>query len=278
MTQFFTTPDGLRLAYDEHGTGHPLLCLAGLSRNMADFNPVVTGFAARARIIRLDSRGRGQSDYDPDFNKYTVAQECQDVLALLDHLGLDTVSILGTSRGGLIAMTLATTAPDRLHGAVLNDIGPVVNTDGLTHILGYIGKTPGYADYDDAVAKLPAAMAPDFVNVSPETWRAFAEALWVETPDGLDIRYDANLLKAIEAQASDGTLPEIWPFFDALATKPTGLIRGGNSNLLSAETTAEMRRRQPEMIFAEVPDRGHVPFLDEPESRKAIADYLDRVC
>lgn len=277
MTNFFNTPDGLRLAFDDQGHGHPLLCLAGLSRNMADFAPVLANFADRARIIRLDSRGRGQSDHDPDYHNYNIIQESRDVLALLDQLGLEKVSILGTSRGGLIAMTLAMGHPERLQGVVFNDIGPVIEPAGLADIMGYLGYKPAYASYDDAVEKLPEVMAPRFSNVPSETWRAFAEALWIETPEGLDIRYDAMLRRAVLEQSADGALPDIWPLFQALDAFPVGLIRGANSNILTAETAAEMRARHPGMIFSEVPERGHVPFLDEAESRAVIATYLDRV-
>ena len=267
MTEFFTTRDGLRLAFDDRGRGHPLLCLAGLTRNMADFASVAEAFGGQARIIRLDSRGRGQSAFDPDYRNYTVAQEAADALALLDHLGLERASILGTSRGGLIAMVIAATAPDRLAGVILNDVGPVVAREGLSDIFGYIGFRPVYADYEDAAEKLPEAMAPSgFSHVPPARWRAFAEALYIERPDGLDLRYDPALRTAILEQAEGGELPEIWPLFEALAPRPAALIRGANSHLLSAETAAEMRRRMPEMLFAEVPDRGHVPFLDEPEA------------
>lgn len=278
MNDLFTSDDGLRLAFDDRGRGHPLLCLAGLTRNMADFASVAADFAGRARIIRLDSRGRGASDPDPDPGHYTIAREAQDALALLDHLGIERASILGTSRGGLIAMALAAMAPERLAGVILNDVGPVVERAGLAEITGYIGRRPTYADYAEAVERLPAVMAGSgFANVPPARWRAFAEALYVETPGGLDLRYDPALRIALQEQMSRGELPEIWPLFEALAPRPVALIRGAGSNLLSAATAAEMRRRMPGMLFAEVPDRGHVPFLDEPEAVALIGAWLDLV-
>lgn len=277
MTQYFRTDDGLRLAYDDQGSGHPLLCLPGLSRNMADFLPVVARFADRARVIRLDNRGRGQSDRDENYRNYNILREGRDALALLDHLGLEKVSILGTSRGGLIAMGLALEHPHRLHGVVFNDVGPVVEPAGLADIMGYLGYRPGYASYDDAADRLPEVMAPRFRGVPRATWRAFAEALWIETPEGLDIRYDPALRRSILEAAADGTLPEIWPLFEALVPFPVGLIRGENSNILSAETAAEMCRRHPGILFGEVADRGHVPFLDEPEAVDVIERYLEAV-
>ena len=130
----FTTADGLTLAYDDQGAGVPLLCLAGLTRNMDDFEPVLETFGDRARIIRLDSRGRGASDFAEDVMTYSVVQEAADALALVDHLGLEKVAILGTSRGGLLAMTLAFQHKHRLAGVLLNDIGPDIDADGLRSV------------------------------------------------------------------------------------------------------------------------------------------------
>jgi pimeloyl-ACP methyl ester carboxylesterase len=277
MTARFRTDDGLSLAYDDVGTGKPLLCLAGLTRSMADFEPVVDAFAGRARVIRLDSRGRGQSDRDPDFLNYNLIRESRDAIALLDHLALPRVTILGTSRGGLLALVLGTGHPDRLAAVILNDIGPEVDPRGLGYIMSYLGKRPPYAGYEDAADRLPAAMAPDFAGVPRATWRAYAERVWVERPDGLDLRYDPDLRRAITEQSATGAAPDLWPLFDGLGHVPLGLIRGANSNILSPETAAEMRRRRPDMAYAEIPDRGHVPFLDEPAAVALIAAVLERV-
>jgi pimeloyl-ACP methyl ester carboxylesterase len=277
MTQFFQSADGLRLAYDDQGSGHPILCLAGLTRNMADFETVLDRFGDSARIIRLDSRGRGQSDWDPDYLNYTVPQEAQDALTLLDHLGLDKVTILGTSRGGLIAMGLAAGFPNRLHGVILNDIGPEIAPQGLTHIMGYLGNRPGYLDYEEAASRLPDDMAPAFRNVSHDQWRAYARRLWRQEPDGLDLRYDPRIARSVVEQSAADEAPDLWPLFDALTQLPVGLIRGANSDLLLPETASEMVRRHPGLIFADVPDRGHVPFLDEPEAVGVIQTYLEQM-
>ncbi|MEX5729862.1 pimeloyl-ACP methyl ester carboxylesterase [Rhodovulum iodosum] len=273
----FRSRDGLRLAYDVAGSGPPLLCLAGLTRNMDDFEPVIEHFADRARIIRLDSRGRGGSDHDPDFMNYSLLCEGRDVLDLLDHLGLAKVAILGTSRGGLIAMTLAVGHKQRLTGVCLNDIGPMIDPAGLGYIMSYLGKRPGYADFDDAADQLVTKMARRFPGVSRETWRTYATRLWDEAPDGLALRYDPNLRHAVAEASATDAMPDLWPLFDALDGLPLAVIRGVNSDILSAETLHEMQRRRPDMIAAEVPDRGHVPFLDEPESLAALSAFLDRL-
>lgn len=271
---YFKTSDGLSLAYDDVGSGTPLLCLAGLTRNMDDFEPVVDAFRAQARIIRLDSRGRGKSDFDPTFMNYSVLQEAHDVLTLLDVLSLDQVAILGTSRGGLIAMTLAAIAPQRLSGVILNDIGPDIDPEGMSHIMGYLGRPPAFSSLSDAVSKLPAIMAPAFSNISEQQWHAYARRLWTEGASQLELRYDPKLRDALEAQAKLGDMPDLWPLFDAFGDIPVGVLRGENSNILSPGCVAEMQRRRPDMMFASVANRGHVPFLDEPECAQLISSFL----
>lgn len=270
---YVSAPDGTRLNFDDQGTGIPVLCLPGLSRNMDDFLPVLAAFKDRARIIRMDFRGRGGSDWAP-YESYSVPQEASDVITLLDHLGLARAAVLGTSRGGLVAMMLAATAKPRLQGVFLNDVGPAISPEGLDHIMDYLGKPPGFRNF--AEAEVAVAQMPGFVGVPFETWAAHVRALWAETPDGLALRYDPALRDAV-APAFDSTAPapDLWPLFDALKSLPLALLRGASSNILSAETSDEMRRRRPDMLFAELPDRGHVPFLDEPASVGLITAWLE---
>ncbi|MEB8386858.1 alpha/beta hydrolase [Rhodobacteraceae bacterium KMM 6894] len=271
----FTTSDGLSLYYADEGVsnGTPILCLAGLTRNSGDFRFVLP-FMAGHRVIRMDYRGRGQSDYAADPATYSIAQEAADAIALLDHLGLERVTILGTSRGGLIAMLLAATHPDRIAGAILNDIGPEIDPGGLDRIMDYLGTRPSFDSYANAAIGLQRAYARQFPDVPVTRWRIQAELMWVETDDGLDLRYDARLRDAMIAQAASGPVPDLWPLFDALAMRPLTVIRGANSDLLSAESLARMQARAPHMRAATVPNRGHVPFLDEAEALTAIHAHL----
>nr|WP_276617449.1 alpha/beta hydrolase [Qingshengfaniella alkalisoli] len=277
--RYFTTHDGLRLAYrDSGGDGPALLCLPGLTRNMDDFRSVASRFADEARIVRLDPRGRGISDHAPDYHSYSIEDETRDALELLDHLRIPEVAILGTSRGGLIALHIAKLAPDRLTGVCFNDIGPEIETKGLAEIAAYIGRDPGLKNHEEAAAALPTMMAPAFKNVSEEDWRAFSHSLWQQGPDGLTIRYDRRLSDAFADQAR--AIPQAstaWDAFDALAGKPVAVLRGENSIILSEDTLAEMRRRRPDLHVAEIPDRGHVPFLNEPQSQELLRDFIERL-
>lgn len=270
MRNTFTAADGARLAYSDTGLGLPVLCLPGLTRSMADFDYLAPHLPS-VRLIRMDYRGRGASAWTGAAS-YSVPQESRDALALLDHLGVDRAAVLGTSRGGLIGMLLAATAKSRLLGLCLNDVGPEIHRPGLERIFNYVGRNPAARTHDDLAASLPAAMA-GFAQVAASRWLEEAKKHYVQTPDGLRITYDPALRDAFLA-AFAGPSTDLWPLFDACADLPLALIRGANSDLLSVASTAEMRRRRPDMIFAEVPDRAHIPFLDEPESLTVIHAFL----
>ena len=208
---------------------------------------------------------------------YSILTEARDAVELLDHLGVPAVTLIGTSRGGLIAMALAHLCPDRLAGVVLNDIGPEVAEAGIARIMDYVGREPDLPDLDTAAAALSHANADAFPGVPLARWRAQADAMFYEKPGGgLGLRYDARLREALIGQAGAGEAPDLWQMFDALKGIPTAAIRGANSDLLSPETFAAMQARNPALITATVPDRGHVPFLDEAEALAAIETLLER--
>ncbi len=270
----FTTSDGVLLHYEDEGDGPPILCLAGLTRNSADFTYLMPHLAGY-RVIRMDYRGRGQSEAPEDYMTYNILREGADAIELLDHLGLDRVTLIGTSRGGLIAMALSVTAPDRLAAVVLNDIGPEVAPIGIQRIMDYVGKTPPFTDLDEAAHALMTGQAEAFADVPLRRWREQADFMWANAPEGgITLRYDPRLRDALVGQAGAGEAPDLWQLFDGLRDIPTAAIKGANSDLLSEETLAKMQERHPDLITAIVPDRGHVPFLDEPEALAAIHDVL----
>ena len=267
----FTTSDGISLTFDDEGVGLPILCLAGLTRSALDFEYVLPHLAG-ARVIRLDYRGRGRSDW-ADPSTYSIPIEARDVVELMDHLGIERAAFLGTSRGGLIAMVLAATVKQRLLGVCLNDIGPEIAPEGMETIRGYIGVAPTEKTYAEAAAAI-ATRQPGFVGVPADRWRTEVEHFFEETDEGLKLRYDPALKEPVLA-AANAPQPDLWPFFDAFEGLPLALIRGMNSNILARETSSEMQRRRPDMIFADVPGRGHVPFLDEPEALAAITAWRE---
>lgn len=268
---YFTTSDGLRLHYTDEGHGVPVLALAGLTRNGKDFDHVAPHLQG-VRLIRLDYRGRGQSEWAEDWSTYSIPIEGRDAVELLNHLGIEKAAILGTSRGGLIAMVLAATVKDRLLGIALNDIGPTIENVGLDIIKQYVGRNPVWKTHAEAAEKY-AAGAKGFANIPAERWRAEVETLYTETPDGLTITYDPKLRDAVLASAEE-LAPDLWPLFDMMNGLPLACIRGANSDLLSQSTLDEMQKRRPDMIAVNVPDRAHIPYLDEPESLGVLEEWL----
>lgn len=270
MNHTYKSADGLTLHYLDQGAGLPLICLPGLTRNAQDFDFMRAHFPD-IRFIRPDYRGRGKSDW-ADPATYTVPAEAGDILTLMDHLKLKQAALLGTSRGGLIAMGLARAAKDRLLGVCLNDIGPVIEQAGLDDISTYVGRRPSQKTYEEAAVARAQAMT-GFRHVPMERWRAEVQNHYLQTQSGLELRYDPKLREAVVA-AFAAQAPDLWPYFDALDGLPTALLRGETSDLLSRETAEEMRKRRPDMLYSEVADRGHIPFLDEPESVALLQVWL----
>jgi len=270
----FTATDGAALAYRDDGRGLPVLALAGLTRDGRDFDYLARHLPSGVRLIRLDCRGRGASDWTGPAT-YGVGQEAADALALLDHLGVARAAIIGSSRGGLLGMMLAATARHRLLGLLLNDVGPILEREGLLRIGTYVGVAPTVQTLQEVADRMPSAM-PGFDHVPPLRWHEETVRHYVQGADGVGLTYDPHLRTAFDS-AMAGPLPEVWPLFEACADLPLALIRGAASDVLSRTTAAEMRRRRPDMLFAEIPARGHIPFLDEPEAIDVVRRWLIEV-
>ena len=273
MIEHFHSSDGTRLAYRDDGAGIPVLALAGLTRDGRDFDYLAPHLEG-VRLIRLDSRGRGGSQWTGAAT-YTVAQEASDVVALLDHLQLPAAAIIGSSRGGLLGMVIAATARNRLTGLCLNDVGPVLERAGLERIGGYVGQRPSARTLREAAEQLRLT-SQGFDGVPASRWAEEAVRRFTETAEGLDLTYDPALREAFLV-AFDQPPVDLWPLFDACAGLPLALVRGVNSDLMSAATAREMRVRRPDMDYAEIPGRGHIPFLDEPAALACIHSWLKKL-
>ncbi len=280
---FSPAPDGLMLRARVYGpeVSHrlPAVCLPGLTRNSHDFDRLAhalsTGPGAR-RVVAVDYRGRGISNRDVDWRKYDVGVETGDVLSQLASLGVAKALFIGTSRGGLITMATAAVAPDMLAGAVLNDIGPVLDRRGLERIRGYVGKLKPPSTWDEAIELLKFTTGGSFTDVTPEDWRAFAEGTWREEDGTLALTYDPALMLSFATMNFDA-LPDLWPAFEGLRSVPLLAIRGETSDLLSEETLTEMTRRHPRCATLVVPGQGHAPLLRDDAAITRIRAFLDEV-
>jgi pimeloyl-ACP methyl ester carboxylesterase len=264
-----------RRSRERHAGGLPLLALAGLTRDGRDFDYLARNLPGDVRLIRLDSRGRGGSAWTGP-QTYTVGQEAMDVLALMDHLTLDRVALIGSSRGGLLGLVIGAMPGRRLLGLCLNDVGPKVERAGLMRIGAYVGVEPTVETLEEIADRMQAAM-PGFERVPPLRWQEEVIRHYVQLDGRVGLTYDPALRVAFDAAMAVDPLPDLWAQFDACAGLPLALIRGAASDVLGRATAEEMCRRRPDMLYAEVPGRGHIPFLDEPEALAVIRSWLDLV-
>jgi pimeloyl-ACP methyl ester carboxylesterase len=278
---FFTAPDGLRLHIRDYGPriapALPVVCLPGLARTAGDFHALAVALAMDAlaprRVVAFDYRGRGESDRDANPEKYALAVELADVRAMLTAFGISQAIFIGTSRGGILTMLLAAAQPTVIAGAVLNDIGPVIEPQGLLRIKGYVGKLPRPRTFDEGALILKRLFDVQFPNLTEADWNNAARLTWTEDSGQLRLSYDPQLSRTLAKFDLDQEIPPLWAQFDALAAMPLMIIRGGLSDLLSASTVAAMQARRNATEIIEVPDQGHPPLLSSPDMIRRIGNF-----
>lgn len=283
---FAKSQDGLRLharlygAEPGGGSKLPLVCLPGLTRSSSEFHLLAEALLARGAaetIVAVDYRGRGLSDHDPDPSHYTPQAETMDLMVALAQLGIKAAIFIGVSRGGLIAMGLGSVRPDLVRAIVLDDIGPVVERAGLLRIKSYVGRFAPPASLDEGAATLRRVFGGQFPNLTDAEWRDWAGTVWTDEGGVLRLAYDPALARTMDAVNETDPIPDLWAVWDKLAAIPAMVIRGGTSDLLSAETVAEMGRRHPGLEAIEVADEGHTPFMHRPAIADRIAVFVEGV-
>ena len=276
--RYWNSADGVKLHYRDYDGNHdrpPILCIPGLTRNAREFEPVADRFAGDWRIIAIDLRGRGGSAFDPDPSNYKPMVYVADILKMLDQLGIADAVFVGTSLGGICTMALALGDRERIAGALLNDIGPVVDMAGVERIMGYVGKASSFASWADAIAELSARNFDVYPDYGPAEWERYVRRLMREDGSGSVVfDYDMAIAGNFESAAST---PEIWPLYQALDGRPVTILRGELSDLLSAQVATRMATELPDVELVTVPRVGHAPSLDEPESLAALDRLLVRV-
>jgi len=271
VSRFVSTPDGLNLHVRIYGPpttrSLPVVCLHGLARTSADFHCLalaLSGYPPNHRqVIAVDYRGRGRSDFDPNPANYNVGTELDDVLTVLSALDIRPAVFIGTSRGGILTMLLATIRPQAIVGAVLNDIGPVIEPVGLMRIKGYVGKLSQPKSFEHGGEILRQLLGAQFTSLTTDDWTAFAQRTFEERDGKLVPSYDLALAQALVNFDMDNPMPPLWPQFEALARVPVMVLRGENSDLLSRATVAAMRQCKADLQVVEVPGQGHAPLLME---------------
>ena len=282
---FCQSADGLKLHAKVIGpddsTALPVLCLPGLTRTTDDFDDIARAIAtspsAPRKVVAIDYRGRGLSDYDPDPAKYAVPVELGDVLAIAASLGISRAILLGTSRGGLISMAMAAAQPKLLAGVILNDIGPALEIDGLMKIKGYIANPPPRKTWDEAAHGLKELFGTVFPSLTDDEWTAWARRAFREKAGGgLERTYDLKISHTLDGLDPSNPLPQIWELFDAMAGFPLMLIHGALSDLLSVQGVKDMVTRRPDIDLVTVADQGHAPLLADKPTMDRIVAFCER--
>ncbi len=279
---YVVASDGLKLHVRAYGPrlapGVPVVCLPGLARTADDFDDLARALAANPeaprRVYAFDYRGRGLSDYDRDPQNYSLATELADMLSVLTALGIPPAVFVGTSRGGILTMLLGGARPAAIAGAVLNDIGPVIEPGGLVRIKSYVGKLPRPRSFEEGADILRRLFGQHFTRLSDAEWLAYARRTFKAGKRGLDPTYDVLLAKTLAGIDFQRAIPPLWAEFDALGRIPLMVLRGANSDLLSEETVTAMRTRHPALETLVVPDQGHAPILAGDDLIGRIATFV----
>jgi pimeloyl-ACP methyl ester carboxylesterase len=284
---YVSAADGLKLYARDYGASTsphlPVVCLPGLSRNSSDFDDLARAFAQDEaqprRVLALDYRGRGRSDYDKNWRHYDVKIELNDVLQILIAASIEEALFIGTSRGGLISMALSAVRPTLLRGLVLNDIGPVIEARGLMRIKSYVGKLPKPKDFTQGAHLLSHIFSAQFPQLTHAQWERWARSTWRQQQDtqeeqgALVLDYDPNIMRPFAKLDLEQPLPPLWPLFEGLKNIPLLVLRGEHSDLLSVETLNEMQKRHPDCSTITVAHQGHAPLLDDQKLIENIQDF-----
>ncbi|MCF6216594.1 MAG: alpha/beta hydrolase [Emcibacter sp.] len=284
LEKYYRSHDGLKLYYRDYNaeSSHnpPLLCLHGLTRNSKDFDRFAAHFSSaqgvKRRVISLDIRGRGKSEYDPDYRNYQIPTYIQDVLGLLAHEKLTQATAVGTSMGGLISMAIGAMNSGILKGIILNDIGPEIDPRGLERISGFVGNGHVLQNWQQAISGMKVLNGWLFPDYSDAEWDMFARNTFREQDDGTIVaNYDPAIGKAMKESAESTISLDLWPMFAAISPIPVLTLRGENSDILSSETLLKMARSHPEFTALTVPNRAHTPDLFEDISLKTIDKFIN---
>lgn len=278
----WTSADGLDLYAKSYGPADArltVLCIHGLTRNHQDFEPMIAALPRHHRYIAVDVRGRGKSAYDPAPENYQPKVYARDMLGLLDKLGIRQAALIGTSMGGLISLLMIRTAPGRVAGIALNDVGPVVEKAGIARIASYAGKVAPVTDWASAAAAVKTLQGAAFPDMPEERWMDFARRTYKELPSGkVVLAYDPGIARSL-GKVKPGALTNfvMWRMFGATKKAPLLILRGETSDILSSDTAEKMAKRHPDARLAIVPRVGHAPILDEPQAVTALTDFLARL-
>jgi pimeloyl-ACP methyl ester carboxylesterase len=254
-----------------------LICVHGLTRVSDDFDTLAEALCGAYRIICPDVVGRGRSSWlrDPEF--YVLPVYVNDLLSLLGHVQAENIAWLGTSMGGLIGMAIAALPSKPIQKLILNDIGPTLNPEAMSRIGSYVGEQPAFTSFDEAVQYIRQISASFGPHVEAQ-WNKIAENVLQKNQQGLWIRkHDPGIAIPFQSQLHSGsehTERMLWMAYDAVSC-PTLILRGMQSDLLTAATAQEMTRRGPKAELIELEGVGHAPMFMHAEQIELIQRFLN---
>jgi pimeloyl-ACP methyl ester carboxylesterase len=253
-----------------------VVCVHGLTRQGRDFDTLARDLSHARRVVCPDVAGRGRSDWLADPAGYAIPAYVADMVTLLARLDARQVDWVGTSMGGLIGMGLASLAQSPIRRLVLNDVGPVLGLAALQRIGSYVGVPVRWASEEEAADALKA-ISLGFGPHTREEWLALTRPqLKPDGQGGFTPHYDPAIgvpFRAITPEMVTLGEAMLWKSYDSL-TCPTLLLRGADSDLLSAETAQQMTQRGPRARLVTFEGVGHAPTLVAPDQRAAVRDFL----
>jgi pimeloyl-ACP methyl ester carboxylesterase len=263
----------------EAGSNAPtLVCAHGLARQGRDFDTLARALSERYRVICPDVVGRGRSDWLAHPSGYQIPAYVADMVTLLARLDVEQVDWVGTSMGGLIGMGLASlpgAAANPIRRLVLNDVGPAIRFEALQRIGQYLGQPLRFDTLEQGSAYL-WSISQSFGPHTTEQWAALSAPMF--RPDGaqLKLHYDPKIavpFAALTPELTTAGEAAAWRAYDALRC-PTLLLRGADSDLLSAETARAMGERGPRARVHTFAGVGHAPTLIQPEQIAVVREFL----
>ncbi|TDM06543.1 MAG: alpha/beta hydrolase [Ideonella sp. MAG2] len=269
-----------RMAYTEWGdpaNDKVLVCVHGLSRQGRDFDVLAQAMSAEYRVVCPDVVGRGHSDWLPDPMGYAIPAYVADMVTLLARLNARTVHWVGTSMGGLIGLGVAALPKSPIQKLVLNDVGPRIEAVALQRIGQYLGLPVRWQTEDEAADAL-WAISQGFGPHSREQWLALTRPQLRPDGDGFKPHYDPAIavpFKAVTPELAAQGEAMLWYSYEQLRC-PTLLIRGGQSDLLTAETAQAMTQRGPQAELVVFDEAGHAPTLVQAHQVAAVREFLLR--
>jgi len=277
--RYWESEDGLKLHYRDYPGDEskaPIICIPGLTRNARDFAHLGEHLDGKRRIIMINLRGRGESEYAKDSSTYNPKQYVADILKLMDELNLPKAAFFGTSLGGIVTMVLASANPGKVAGALLNDIGPEIDTKGLERIGSYVGQGRSFETWAHTARDMAADSSDIFPDFSLNDWIAFSKKLYRMNSSGR-IKPDYDMKIAEPFDSKGGGSGALWKALESMKSTPALVVRGAISDLFSEKTAREMLEVLEQGELVTVPRVGHAPTLEEPSALDGINALLQRI-